>query len=141
MALVNSNVQTPIPGKGHPSNYEEIKTQLNPRVNLLRRVGGLIILPRLTILVPLRCDTDASRNVVQTFDELHRKTLTDVPRNMTMNHLDRQIRGWKRDTHIPGLSRGNPITSHPPAGPELFGRVATSLRVGFMRFRVGKSVV
>jgi hypothetical protein len=137
---MNSNVQTPIPGKGHPSNYEGKKSQLNPRVNLLRRVGGLIILPRLTILVPLRCDTDASRNFVQTLDELHRKTLTDVPRNVTMNHLDRQLHGWKRDTHIPGLSRGNPITSQPPAGPELFGRVTTSLRAGLTRFRVGKSV-
>jgi hypothetical protein len=128
------------PERGTQATNEEIKSQLNPRVNLHRRVGGLIILPRLTILVPLRCDTDASRNFVQTLDELHRKTLTDVPRNVTMNHLDRQIRGCKRATHIPGLSRGNPITSHPPAGPELFGSVATSLRAGLMRFRVGKSV-
>ena len=43
---------------------------------------------------------------------------------------------------MPGLSRGNPITSHPPAVvPELFGRVTTSLRAGLVRFRVLKSVL
>ena len=61
---------------------------------------------------------------------------------MTMDHLP--LTNDKGEiTQIPGLSRGKPITIHPPVGCPAsdVGRVATSRRGGLLSWRFGKSVV